>query len=49
MAYESSDVVKFKLGSLLQGQMKISKIKNAYNLFVILPRLRSSSLLIFIQ
>ena len=31
MGWESSDVVRFDLGSLFQGQMKIAKFKSAYN------------------
>ena len=35
---ESSDVVRFDLGPLLQGQMRIAKLKSAYNSFIIDPR-----------
>ena len=35
MGWESSDVVRFDLGPLLQGQMRIAKLKSAYNLFII--------------
>ena len=38
MAWESSGVVGFDLGSLIQGQMKIAKLKSAYNLLIIGPR-----------
>ena len=31
MGWESSGVVRFDLGPLLQGQMKIVKLKSAYN------------------
>ena len=31
MGWESLDVVRFDLGPLLQGQMKIAKLKSAYN------------------
>ena len=31
MCCESSDVVRFGLGPLLQGQMRIAKLKSAYN------------------
>ena len=31
MSWESSDVVRFDLGPLLQGQMRIAKPKSAYN------------------
>ena len=35
MVSESSDVVRFDLGPLLQGQMSITKIKSAYNSLII--------------
>ena len=35
MGWEFSDVVRFDPGLLLQGQTKIAKFKNAYNLFII--------------
>ena len=35
---ESFCVVGFNLGSFLQGQMRITKLKSAYNLFIIGPR-----------
>ena len=38
MCCESSDVVKFDLGSLLQGQMRIVKLNRAYNSLIIGPR-----------
>ena len=38
MGWESSDVIKFDLGPLLQGQMSIAKIKSAYNSLIIGPR-----------
>ena len=31
MGWESSGVVGFDLGPLLQGQMRIAKVKTAYN------------------
>ena len=31
MGSESFDVVRFDLGPLLQGQMRIPKLKSAYN------------------
>ena len=31
MGGESSDVFRFDLGPLLQGQMRIAKLKSAYN------------------
>ena len=36
--WESSGVVRFNLGSLLQGQIKIAKPKNGYNSLIIGPR-----------
>ena len=38
MGWESSDVVRFDLGPLLQGQMMIGKLKSAYNSLIIGPR-----------
>ena len=38
MDWEYSDVVGFDLGHLLQGQMKIPKLKSAYNSLIIGPR-----------
>ena len=38
MGCESSDVVRFDLGPLLQGQMSIGKLKSAYNLLIVGPR-----------
>ena len=38
MGGEASDVVRFDLGSLLQGQTRIAKLKNAYNSLIITPR-----------
>ena len=38
MCCESSDVVRFDLGPLLQGQMRIVELKSAYNLLIIDPR-----------
>ena len=35
MCSESSDVVLFDLGPLLQGQMRIAKVKSAYNVLII--------------
>ena len=35
MGWESSGVEKFDLGSLLQGQMRIAKLRSAYNLHII--------------
>ena len=35
MGCESSDVVRFDLGPLLQGQMMVVKFKSAYNLRII--------------
>ena len=38
MGCESSDVVRFDLGPLVQGQMRIAKLKCAYNSIIIGPR-----------
>ena len=38
MCCESSDVVRFDLGPLLQGQTRITKLKSAYNSLIIGPR-----------
>ena len=38
MRWESSGVVGFDLGPLLQGQMRIAKLKIAYNSLIIGPR-----------
>ena len=38
MGWESFDVVRCDLGPLLQGHMKIAKLKSAYNLLIIAPR-----------
>ena len=38
MDWESSGVVGFDLGSLLQGQMRIAKLKSACNLLIVGPR-----------
>ena len=35
MGWESFDVVRFDLGPLLQGQMRIGKLKSAYNPLII--------------
>ena len=32
---ESSDVVRFDLGPLIQGQMRIGKLESAYNSLII--------------
>ena len=37
MDWESSDVVRFDLGPLLQGQTRTAKFKIAYNLLIIDP------------
>ena len=39
MCCESSDVVRFDLGPLLQGQTRIAKLKSAYNSLIIDPSL----------
>ena len=38
MGLESSGVVRFDLGPLLQGQSSIAKIQSAYSSFIIGPR-----------
>ena len=38
MCCESSNVVIFDLGPLLQGQTRIAELKSAYNLLIIDPR-----------
>ena len=38
MGWESFGLVRFDLGPLLQCQMRIAKLKSAYNLLVIDPR-----------
>ena len=38
MSWESSAVVGFDLGPLLEGQMRIAKVKSAYNSLIIGPR-----------
>ena len=38
MCLESSGVVAFDLGPLIQGQMSIAKLKSAYNSLIIGPR-----------
>ena len=38
MGWESSGVVRFDLGPLLQGQKSIAKLKSAYNSLIIGPK-----------
>ena len=38
MGWESSDVVRFDLGPLLQGQTRVPKLESAYNSRIIGPR-----------
>ena len=38
MGWESFDVFRFDLGPLLQDQMRIAKLKSAYNSLIIDPR-----------
>ena len=38
MGWESSGVVGFDLGPLLQGPMRTAKLKSAYNSLIIGPR-----------
>ena len=35
MGWESPDEDRFHLGPLLQGQMRIAKLKGAYNLLIV--------------
>ena len=38
MGWQSSDVVRFDLGPLLQGLTRIPKLKSAYDSLIIGPR-----------
>ena len=38
MGWDSSDVVRFDLGPLSQGQMRIARLESAYNLLIIGPK-----------
>ena len=38
MGWESADVVRFDLGPLLQGQMRVAKLKSVDTLLIICPR-----------
>ena len=38
MCWESFGVVRYDLGSLLQGPTRIAKLKSAYNLLIIGPK-----------
>ena len=38
MGWESSDVVRFDLEPLLQGQTRTAKLKSFYNSFIVDPR-----------
>ena len=38
MSWESFGVLTFDLGPLLQGQLRIAKLKSAYNSLIIGPR-----------
>ena len=38
MGWESVNMVRFDLGTLLQGQMRIAKLKSAYSSLIIGPR-----------
>ena len=38
MGWELSNVIRFDLDPLLQGQMRTAKVKSAYNSFIIGPR-----------
>ena len=45
MGCESVDMVRFDLGTLLQGQMRIAKIESAYNSLIIGDRLARNLLI----
>ena len=38
MGWESFGVIRFDLGPLVQGRMRIAKVKSAYNSLIIGPR-----------
>ena len=38
MGWESSDLVRYDLGPILQGQSRIAKLKSAHNLLIFGPR-----------
>ena len=38
MGWESFDLVRFNFGPLVQDQMRITKLKSAYNSLIIGPR-----------
>ena len=38
MGKESFDVIRSDLWALLQGQMRLAKIKSAYNSLILVPR-----------
>ena len=38
MGFEYSDVVRFDLGPLLQGELRIAKLKSAYSSLIFGPR-----------
>ena len=37
MGWESCDVVRFDLGPFVQGQLRVAKLKSAYNLLIPVP------------
>ena len=49
MGWESSGMVGFDLGPLLEGQMRTAKLKSAYNLLIIGPKGFSALYLRWIQ
>ena len=49
MGCESSDVIRFDLGPLLQGQMRVAKLESAYNLLIIEKGCLSSKLVGFFR
>ena len=38
LGWKSSDVVRFDLGPLLQGQTRVAKLKSAHNSLIIGPK-----------
>ena len=47
MGCESVDMVRFDLGTLLQGQMRIAKIESAYNSLIIMSTPLGGGYIIF--
>ena len=49
MGWESSDVVRFDLGHLLQGQTRIAKMKGVYNSIIKMLFIFTTMLLVLLQ